>query len=47
MKQTKKESEKWNEDYIKRKARNKEKTGKRMRNGTKEVVREQDSELRE
>jgi hypothetical protein len=47
MKQTKKESEKWNEDAIKRKARNKEKTGNRMRNGTKEVVREQDSELRE
>jgi hypothetical protein len=28
MKQTKKESEKWNEYYIKRKARNEEKTGR-------------------
>jgi len=46
-KQTKTESEKWNEEYIKRKVRNKHKTGKRMRNGMKEVVRDEESELLE
>jgi hypothetical protein len=47
MKQTKKESEKWNEVYIKRKVRDEEKTCKRMRKGMKEIVREEESELRE
>jgi hypothetical protein len=32
---------------MKRKVRNKKKSGKMMRNGMKEVVREEESELRE
>jgi len=46
-KQSKTEGEKWNEEYIKGKLRNKRKTGKRMRNGMKEVVREEESKLLE